>query len=357
MGMEIYQYKGNQKEWDSFVENHPEGRFFFLSGYKRAIEETYGYEGFYYLFKKDGQTAAILPSFKLNGLLSGRRLLSSPFAEYGGLLGNNLSLEDLEEIVAFLQQFLLEHKIPFLEIHGGLGLPTDLMNSFFHPVPMYEYAILPLSKPEEIWDHALDRQVRKAVRKARKAKLVAYEETTEETISRKFYPLYLLSMKRLGTPPHPKKLFLNYLSSLKDNIRLFLVDDGDLTIATLLGFAVGKRVHIIHTASDPEHWDKRPNDLAHWAFIEWACNEGYEIFDFAVVRYEGQRRYKEKWGVQLFNYSHYYLFSENVKKEDITPIDPSSRRSIRLSSWLWRNCVPFGLTEPLGPPIRRRLGR
>jgi lipid II:glycine glycyltransferase (peptidoglycan interpeptide bridge formation enzyme) len=199
--------------------------------------------------------------------------------------------------------------------------------------------------------------VRKAVRKAQKANLVAYEETTEETITQKFYPLYLLSMKRLGTPPHPKKLFLNYLRYLADNMKLFLVDDGDLTVATLLGFVVGKRVHIIHTASDPDYWDKRPNDLAHWAFIEWACNEGYEIFDFAIIRYEGQQRYKEKWGVQLFDYSYYYLFSENAKKKDVTPIDPSSRRGIRLFSWLWRNCVPLGLTEPLGSPIRRRLGR
>ena len=140
-------------------------------------------------------------------------------------------------------------------------------------------------------------------------------------------------------------------------MKLFIVDDGDLTIAVLLGFAMSNRVHIIHTASDPEHWDKRPNDLAHWAFIEWACNEGYEIFDFAIVRYEGQRRYKEKWGAQLFDYSYYYLFPNETEERDVRPIDPTSRRSIRSFSWLWKHCIPLRLTEPLGLPIRRRLGR
>jgi len=354
--IKVCKYKGNQKEWDSFVENHPEGRFSQLIGYKQVIEDTYGYEGLYYLFKKNGETVAILPSFKLKSLLSGRRLLSSPFAEYGGFLGNNFSLEELREIAALLQQVLLEHKLPFLEIHGGLGLPAELMNSVFYPVPTCEYATLPLKKAKDVWDNALNHQARKAVRKAQKANLIAYEETTEETISQKFYPLYLLSMKRLGTPPYPKRFFLNYLRYLTDNMKLFLVGDGDLTIATLLGFVVGKRVHIISTASDPEHWDRRPNDLAHWAFIEWASDNGYKIFDFAIVRYEGQHRYKKKWGVQLFDYSYYYLFSENTKTKDVTPIDPS-RLYIRLFSWLLRNCVPLGLTEPLGSPIRQWLGR
>lgn len=355
--MEICQYQGNQKEWDSFVECHPEGRFFLLSGYKQVIEETYGYEGLYYLFKKDGEILAVLPSFELSSLLSGRRLLSSPFAEYGGLLANGLSSEGLKEIATLLQQVLLERNLPFLEMHGGLGVSSELVSSVFHPIPMYEYAILPLTKARAVWDNALDRQARKAVRKAQKAKLAAYEETTEEAISQKFYPLYLTSMKRLGTPPHPKRLFLNYLRYLGDNMKLFIVDDGDLTIAALLGFAMSNRVHIIHTASDPEHWDKRPNDLAHWAFIEWACNEGYEIFDFAIVRYEGQRRYKEKWGAQLFDYSYYYLFPEEGEERDVKPFDPTSRRGIRSFSWLWKHCMPLRLTEPLGFPIRRRLGR
>lgn len=355
--MEMCPYDGNQNEWDSFVEHHPEGRFFLLSGYKQAIEETYGYEGQYYLFKRGGEIVAVLPSFKVKSLLSGRRLLSLPFAEYGGLLGKDLSLDELKEIAEFLRQILLDYKLPFLEIHGGLGVSPKLISSVFHPVPMYQYAILPLREAGKIWDNVLDREVRKAVRKAQKADLVAYEETTEESISQKFYPLYLASMKRLGTPPHPKTLFLNYLRYLKDNMRLFIVEYGDLTIAALLGFVLGKRVHIIHTASDPEYWDKRPNDLVHWEFIKWACENEYELFDFSVVRYEGQARYKKKWGVQLLDYSYYYLFPDEGNSGDAKPMDPSSRRSIRCFAWLWRHCVPLGLTEPLGLPIRRRLGR
>jgi len=355
--MEICPYGGNENEWDGFVEHHPEGRFFLLSGFKKAIQETYGYEGHYYLFKRDGEIAAILPSFRMKSLLSRRLMLSLPFAEYGGLLGKDLSLDEVREIAALLQETLLEQDFPSLEMHGGLGISQDLMCSTFHQIPMYQYAILPLHESTDIWDNVLDRQVRKAVRKAQKANLSAYEETTEESILQKFYPLYLASMKRLGTPPHTRKLFLNYFRYLKDNMKLFIVNDGDLSIAALLGFTTGKRVHIIHIGSDPEHWGKRPNDLVHWAFIEWACNEGYEIFDFSVVRYEGQRRYKEKWGAQLLDYSYYYMFPDNGAKVDISPMDPSSRRSIRWSSWLWRHCVPLRLTEPLGSPIRRRLGR
>ncbi|HGE70320.1 TPA: GNAT family N-acetyltransferase [Candidatus Poribacteria bacterium] len=356
-GIEICCYNGNQKEWNDFVENHPEGRFFQLIGYKQAIEQTYGYEGLYYIFKRNSEIIALLPSFKLNSVISGKRLLSLPFAEYGGLLGNNLSLEELYQISELLQQVLLDNKFPFLEIHGGLGINPELMSKIFYTVPMYQYAILPLGNAKDIWDHSVDYQVRKAVRKAQKANLVAYEQTTEESIIKKFYPLYLLSMKRLGTPPHPSRLFLNYLNFLSDNMKLFLVDDKDATIAALLGFVLGKRVHIIHIASDPKHWDKRPNDLVHWTFIEWACENSYEIFDFAIIRYDGQQRYKDKWGVQKFNYSYYYLLSKEKNKKYITPVDPSVRQSIRLFSWFWKSCVPICLSETLGFPIRKQLGR
>jgi len=135
-------------------------------------------------------------------------------------------------------------------------------------------------------------------------------------------------------------------------MRLFLVKDQGRTIAALLGFTTGKRVHIISSPSDERYWDKRPNDLAHWEFIRWAASSGYEIFDFGPVRYEGQRRYKQKWGVKLFDYSYFFL---SRKEGDLGKGVIYSKKA-RLASFMWRRLVPLPLTESLGSWMRRHLG-
>jgi len=355
--IELCEYTGNLKEWDAFVESHPESRFFQLIGYKNAIEETYGYASKYLLVRNGSEVVAVLPAFILNSPFGNRRLISSPFAEYGGFLGVNLAEEDVQEIVSQLRATLQTENITYLEIHGGLGIPTREMQAAFVEKPMYRYAILELRSADEVWEEVMDYQARKAVRKAEKANLRAYQEVTEETIRRKFYPLYLMSMKRLGTPPHPQRLFLNYLRHLPENLKIVFVDTQDeQTIAGLMGFVLSKRIHIIHTVSDPEHWDKRPNDLAHWELIKWGCENGYELFDFATVRYEGQARFKKKWGVQLHDYSYYYLFPEADVEKEITPVD-DSLWTIRAFAWLWRRCVPLKVTRFFGATIRKRLGR
>jgi len=355
--IELCEYAGNREEWDGFVEGHPESRYFQLVGYKNALEETYGYKSKYLLARRNGEVVAVLPAFIFNGRLGRSRLISSPFAEYGGLLGDHLAEEDVKDISSRLRGMMQEESIAYLEIHAGLGVSSPHMKTAFVEKQMYHYAVLKLLSADEMWKNVIDYQVRKAVNKAEKAGLTSYQESTEEAIRRKFYPLYLISMKRLGTPPHPQSLFLNYAKHLSDNLKIFFVDTPDgKTISGLMGFALNKRVHIVHIASDPEYWGKRPNDLAHWEFVKWASENQYELFDFSVVRYEGQARYKKKWGVQLYDYSYYYLFPEASAKKDITPVDPSLW-TVRSFAWLWRQCVPLRVTGAIGPTLRKRLGR
>ena len=198
----------------------------------------------------------------------------------------------------------------------------------------------------------MDRMVRKAVRKAQRSGLQCYLETNPKSIAEDFYPLYLRSMKKFGTPPHPLSFFSNCLHYLNPYMKLFLVKDGQRTIAALLGFTTGKRVQIISTTSDERYLDKRPNDLAHWEFIKWACDNGYEYFDFGPVRYEGQRRFKEKWGVTLLDYSYFFLCPG---KPDIGDGLTYSKKAEFLAS-VWRRLVPLPLTKTIGPWFRRQLG-
>ena len=346
-------HSGNRQEWDNFVNSHPEGRFSQLAGYKDVVEKTFNYKPSYWLFRGKGRKVkAVFPLFIKKSWLLGNKIVSQPFCEYGGPLGSNLTEEDAVLVRSRLHALLEEHRVPFLEVHGGLGLPQDSMKSLLLEKPLHQYAVLRLTSSDEVWDKKLDRMVRKAVRKSQRSELECTQQTNEKTIKETFYPLYLCSMKKFGTPPHPLSFFLYCLQYLPEYMKLFTVRYQDETIAALLGFVTGKRVHIIITASNEKHWDKRPNDLAHWEFVKWACDNGYEYFDFGPVRYAGQRQFKEKWGVDLFDYSYFYLSRQG---NELPQIDAYSGRAKFLAS-LWRRLVPLPLTGIVGPWFRKQLG-
>src|SRR5437762_9623453 len=75
--------------WDAFVRSHPYGSPFHLMGWKASIEETFGYEPLYLIAEEDGRMRGVLPLFLVRSLLMGKALLSSPFAVYGGPLGDS----------------------------------------------------------------------------------------------------------------------------------------------------------------------------------------------------------------------------------------------------------------------------
>ena len=350
--LEIQKYTDdNRQEWDDFVNAHPEGRYSQLAGFKDVVERTFGYEPSYWMFRKKGRVVAILPSFVKRSWLQSDKLVSQPFCEYGGLLGDSLSQEDGSLVRDKLTELLVEYRMPFLEVHGGMGLPLDMERYILTEKPLHQYAVLPLTSSRDIWESRIDRMVRKAVRKAQRNGLECHQDTTEEGLEEKFYPLYLRSMKKFGTPPYPLSFFLNCRRYLPQQMKLFMVSCQGEVIAALLGFTTGKRVHITVTASDERHWDKRPNDLAHWEFIGWAADNGYQLFDFGPVRYGGQRQFKEKWGVEFFDYSYFFL----SLKGQVNNVAIYSTKA-KLFATLWRNLVPLPLTKVIGPWFTRQIG-
>ncbi len=340
MGVEYLQ---DEEEWDRFIVEKPEARFVYLTGFKRTVEEIYRLTPFYLLFRKEEKISNVLPLFLLRNLKGERILVSLPFSEYGGLL----SREGREEILEEVGRLKRTLRIKGVEIHGGIGL-KEKSNHFYY-LPLGYYALLELSHIEEL-ERNLQHSVRKNLKKARQWGLRVISGG-KEFLKDKFYPLYLLSMKRHGSPPHPLSFFQSLASHLGDYMRLIIVEWKDKPIAGLLGWSLKHTFHITHTVSDHKFWFLRANDLAHWEMIKIAIKEGKKVFDFGPVRYEGQKRYKTKWGVTLFPY-YYLYFPPSFTPH---PSDPQAPL-YRVLSFLWKKTIPLPLTPLLGKPIRKRLG-
>jgi Acetyltransferase (GNAT) domain len=336
--------------WDAFVRAHAESRYCQLFGYGSVVGS---YRNIYrprpLAFMRNGELVGVLPAAEVFSVLYGRRLVSQPFSEYGGmLLHPELSKEDEQSALQALQEYLTRLGRP-LEIHGNHGL-ASLPGG--EPVGQIAYMHL-TTDTETLWRSKLKPSVRNKVKQAQNHGVTASFDNSDANLRQGFFPLYLKSMKRLGVPPHQFAYYTRSRAVFGDDMLLAIARAANGTpIAALLGFSCGSRVSIINSVSDEAHWNLRANDLLHWEMICRSAESGHRIFDFGSVRYEGQSTYKKKWGVELTNHRNYLLSGGRSQ----VMIRSSSDRMSRMSR-LWSKYVPDAIGRRLGPIIRGQLAR
>ncbi len=339
--------------WDEFVEGHPEGRFCHLWDFREVLEKTYGYRCVYLNIYSGGERLGIFPCVAVKH--GSPRLISQPFNEYGGPLTRSLSTDQYRQLTQSLLRVAQEENCGSIEIRGGIGCEPAEQAGGWVKKPLHSYAVLRLDEEGELWRNSLTNEARKGVNRARKAGLTAEIRRGAHAVDSPFYRLYLLSMKRLGVPPHPSRFFAHLADALGDRLVGSWVMSQAEPGAVLLGTITGQRIQIWVTASDSRWWSMRPNDLAHWELINWAYANGLRFFDFGAARYSGQIQFKKKWGVSLHEYSYYLIGTPNSASALKIHTVQSSSKLMAAMAYLWRSFVPLSLTPVLGPPIRKYL--
>jgi len=331
------------------VRAHSESRYCQLFGYGRVVG-CYGYRPRYLAFMRNRDLVGVLPVAEVSSVLYGRRWVSQPFSEYGGILFHpELSEEDVRVALRALPNYLRRSR-KSLEIHGNHGgiAPPGPSRAVGH------IALLRLTADADaLWRRVVKPSVRNKVKQAQGHGVTVSFQADQATLREAFFPLYLKSMKRLGVPPHKFDYYGRSLEVFRDDLRLAIARAASgAPIAGLLGFSCGNRVSIINSVSDEAHWNLRANDLLHWEMIRSSAESGHRIFDFGSVRYEGQSLYKSKWGAEFEEHSHYLLSSDTRQ----VVIDSSSDRMKQMSH-LWSKYVPNAISRRLGPVIRGQLAR
>lgn len=345
--------EADAQEWDQFVHQHPEGRYSQLWGYKTALEKAYGYRCPYLKFTCGGRLRAIFPSIRHSR--HGGWLISQPFNEYGGPLAQGLAADQYRDLTNLMLQAAREENCRAIEIRGGIGCDEAAQAGGWVKQPLHSYAVLNLDDPEKLWRKSLTNEARKGVNKARKSGLTCEIRSGRRAVENPFFHLYLDSMKRLGVPPHSQTFFRYLAEGIQDRLIAAWVLQESRPVAVLLGATTGRRVQIFVIASDPQAWSARPSDLAHWEFIESACRQGMQVFDFGSARYGGQIQFKKKWGVSLYDYGYYLIAPPELRARLKIQSVQSSSRSMSAMSRLWRSVMPLAATRVFGPPIRKLL--
>jgi serine/alanine adding enzyme len=280
------------KSWDRFVEQHPAATVAHLSAWGRIVAGAYGHESVYLSIDDDGETLGILPLVLVSSRIFGRRLVSMPFLDYGGVLVSP------DAPTGAVEQALVDAASSVARARRAHSLGLRQL----HPVPLpYPIAadrvtmLLTLTTKDAVWK-ALSSERRNRVRKGEKNGLTAAWCGAEALDD--FYGVFAVNMRDLGSPVHSRALFRLMLEELPGTARVLMVRDRD-------GRAVGAAVCLFFrdtimvpwVSSLREAFSLCPNFVLYWEIIRYGCETGYRTLDLGrSFKNAGTHEFKRQWG-------------------------------------------------------------
>jgi hypothetical protein len=335
------------KRWDEFVESHPHGTPYHLSGWLRAIRDTYGFQPLLYSCRDaSGRISAVFPCFFVRSQVTGDRIVSLPFSDCGGPL---VTTEDEESIL--LHNLVSEYgdRAKYLEIRTCTAPPPA-----FQCHDHYQRHVLSLRQYQAQSEDTLrKRTIQYSLRKARREGIVIREDNDEPGLAA-FCTLNSLTRKHKGVPSQPDRFFQNLYDHVirKGRGSIHLAYSGSIPVAATLLLYLNGTVYYKYNASHPRYLrEKTPNHLLTLHIIEQACTAGYRYLDFGRTAPEnlGLVRYKEQWGAQADSLPYYYY----PTVQGITTKEQSSLFYRTLTN-VWHS-LPARVTNSLGPLLYRHI--
>jgi len=334
--------KEDEKSWNAYVHNSNTSTFYHQIGWRNVVEKTYKHKPIYLVAKEEDEIKGVLPLFLMKSMFFGKKLVSVPFAPYGGACADNETVEKalIEEGKRITKDWVSD----YLELRtiSESNTPGLISKS------LYVTSILELEQDSAVvWNEKLKRNKRKTIAKSEKRNLSM--EWTNET--NEFYKMYAHNMRDLGSPVHSNKFFKNILHELLNNSKVLTVKrDGNVLYAAFYLFY--KDTVINNWSSTLEEYRKYyPTDFGIWNAIKYSCENGYKYYDFGRSQENSANlEFKMRWSAET-KQLHYHYYLNNAKDvPNITATNP--KRQMFAKVW---SKLPLGLTTTAGPLLRKGI--
>ena len=215
----------DEQRWDDFIRTCKDATFFHQTGWKHVVENTYNHRPVY-LFTEDetGQITGILPLFFISSPIFGKKLVSLPFAPYGGICAKHGSAA-----ASLLAEAVRRYE--------SLSVKFCELRCFHeHPCPDfrcrkgYSTFIMDLRPDEQTLWNTIGKKNRNMVRKGEKSGLT-YQSAEDSAALDEFYHVYTDSISALGTPAHSREFFQEIYTRFPKDISVATVSPGHEPIA------------------------------------------------------------------------------------------------------------------------------
>ena len=326
-------------EWDAFVRARADGTFCHLAGWQRVLESTLGARA-HYLAARDaaGVLVGVLPLARVRGPL-GDYLISVPFLNYGGALGDEA-----------VRSALVAHAV---RLGAALGVGMIELRSRQREVSELRATDrrltvelrLPASE-EELWN-GLRAKLRSQIRRPMKEGMETRRGLGEV---RAFHSVFAANMRDLGTPVLSLRFFESLAREFPDEVDFITVHHEGRPVAAACGFHFNGEFEMTWASSLRSHNHLAPNMLLYWESMRGAIARGADRFNFGrCAPNSGTHRFKLQWG------GHDVALGWSTWPAEKGDALPSADRPIfKLATAVWQR-MPLAVANRVGPVVSRWL--
>jgi len=332
-----------EADWDAFVDSCSEATFFHRAGWRRVIENSFGQKAYFLYAERDGRITGILPLVHCRSRLFGNRLIANAFCVAGAPAAVDDEARDVldrraDELLGTLDADYIEYRDPSRP-HADWPSKEGLCATFDREIEADEDQNL----------KQIPRKQRAVVRKALKADLTdSIDEKTD-----RFFGLFALSVRNLGTPVFAQRYFDNLLGEFGDACDILTVSARDgRPLSSVLNFYFRDSVMPFYTGSVPDARRLGANDFMYWRLMRRAIERGYTRFDFGRSKVgTGPYDFKRYWGFEPRPVVHEFKMKPGVPMPDVNPNNPKYRMMIAA----WKR-LPLPVANLIGPWVGRQVG-
>lgn len=304
--------------WDRFVENHPYGWLTHHSSWKKVIEGSFDHMQGYYPALVDtctGDIRAALPVFLVTSWLTGRKMVSVPWATLCDPLISSREEYDLlvEEVAQLSKRVGAGH----VEIRALHSVPL-IKDAAIPERPSYTHHYLNLDQDINCLKKSFHRTcVQQRIRRGLNSNLTLTIGETEDDL-KIMYALHIKNRKSKSLPPQPYRFFqimwANFFPAKR--ISLLIARLGETPVAALLLFKFKDRMSAEVAHMDDNYHDVSPNIFLFWQAMLQGVDEGYKIFDFGrtVPTNHSLLAFKSRWGTSVADITFFYYPQEMSSK-------------------------------------------
>jgi len=337
--------------WDDFVMRSPAATFCHLSGWQRVVERTWGYRQQSLYAERDGQLVGVLPLFHIRGRwfgpLLGSMLLSTPNAVYGGVAAADE--EAHQALVVSAQSLAAGLKVDYLELRDAGLNGREGAGAGSRRRDLYVTFERPLATGEDELRGSFPRDVRRMIRQGEKHGLRAQFGRGE--LLDEFYDVYAASVRRLGTPVFPQKLFANFLHEFPAASDILLIRLDRQVAGAVLSFYFRDVVMPYYGGAHREFHPAGVNNFMYWELMRQGAGRGFTRFDFGrSMLGTGACEFKRGWRMTERPLPYRFFPIRANEVPDLNPTNPKFRLMIEV----WKR-LPLGVTKLLGPKIVRNF--
>jgi CelD/BcsL family acetyltransferase involved in cellulose biosynthesis len=292
--------------WRDFVDRHPESSAFHRVEWLEALRLSYGFEPVLLTTAPWGEPLRNgLLLCKVRSRLTGNRLVSLPFSDHCEPLAD--SPDSMNDLLSSVANRVDQEQWKYFELrpirYSTSSRPDFALSAtyYFHRLDL---------RPDEqalfkgFHKASIQRKIAKAGREGLRCEQGSGEELLEH-----FYKLLLMTRRRHGLPPQPRKWFRSLIAAFGADLQIRVAFKAGTPVASILTLSHKKTLVYKYGCSDRRFNNLGGTVMLFWQAIQEARAKGILELDMGRSDLDnpGLVTFKERWGAERSSI-HYWRY-------------------------------------------------